>query len=152
VLNRSLLWHGVGIALLLGVGTACYNYDPVPSGVPAPGSVVSTSLTDSGMFQLARYLGPEVEAVNGRVERLNADDLVLSVSTVRNRNGVEHYWKGEMVTLPRPVIARVEVRKLAIGRSVFCAVLGIGGAIEVLQAFGVTNTGQQTTSDVTKSR
>ena len=146
--GRGRLSRGAGVALLLA-GAGCYNYDPVPQAAPEPGSVVSTTLTDGGSLDLGRYLGPEVNAVLGRVERLNADDLVLSVSSVRNRNGIEHFWKGEIVAVPRPDIANIDVRKLSITRSIFCVVLGVGGAYEILDAVGVVNSGQITPTGTT---
>jgi hypothetical protein len=140
------VWRFGSAVAVLAALLGCYNYDPAPAEGPVPGSVVTRTLTDAGALDLGHYLGPEVDAILGRVERINADDLVLSVSSVRNRSGIEHFWKGESVTLPRPDIAHIDERKLAIGRSVFCVVLGVGGAIEVMQAFGVVNTGQETTS------
>ncbi|HXQ28276.1 MAG TPA: hypothetical protein VN848_03315 [Gemmatimonadales bacterium] len=130
----------------------CYNFDPVPQTGPQSGSVVITTLTDQGSLDLGRYLGPQVAAVVGRVQRLNGDDIVLSVSSVRNHDGIEHFWKGETVTLPRPDIASVDIRKLSIGRSIFCVVLGIGGAYELTQAFGIGNSGQVNTGPVTPTR
>lgn len=140
--------RGVGAVFLSWGLAGCYNFDPVSQGVPAPGSVVATTLTDTGSVDLGRYLGPEVAVVTGRVERFTPDDVVVSVSSVRGHDGIEHFWKGETVTLPRPDIANLDVRKLAIGRSIFCVVLGLGGAFEVIQAFGVINSGQVNTGSV----
>lgn len=139
--------RGVAATFLLGVAVACYDYDPVPHGAPAPGAEITTTLTDAGSLDLARYLGPDVAAVSGRVERVNADNLVISASRVRTSNGVEHFWTGETVLLPRPDIGNVAVRKLAVARSALCVALGAGGVYELLQAFGVVGGA----SDVTTS-
>jgi len=63
------------------------------------------------------------------------------VTTVRNRNGVEHYWRGEVVALPRRDVANLQERKLARGRSSFLVLAGVGGSVALLQAFGVFSTG-----------
>jgi hypothetical protein len=144
---RAVLWAATAVwtcALTLG----CYNYDPAPDSGPAPGAIVTTSLTDAGALELGHYLGPMVDAVLGRVKRLDADSLVLSVTSVRQRNGIEHFWKGETITLPRSDIAHIDERRLAIGRSVFCVVLGVGGAYELMQAFGVYDQGQESSNSI----
>ena len=64
----------------------------------------------------------------------------------RNRSGIEHYWNGEAVTLPRSDVAGLRERKLATARTIVVVTGGVGGAIALLGAFGVINAGGTSTS------
>jgi len=128
------------LALLISPA-GCYNYLPLTTADPQPGTRVSAQLSDSGTLALGRYLGPDVAAVEGRLVAVTDQDIGISVATVRNRNGVEHYWKGEVVTLPRGDVAAVRQRKLAAGRSAVLVLAGVGGSVALLGAFGVFSTG-----------
>lgn len=130
----------VTVALLSSL-VGCYNYAPLTTADPRPGTRVTAQLTDSASFALAGYLGPDVAAVEGRLLTVTEQDIGISVVAVRNRNGVEHYWKGEVVTLPRGDVATLRERKLAPGRSAFLVLAGVGGSVALLEAFGVFSTG-----------
>ena len=129
------------VASLLLVLSACYNYAPLTTPGPQPGTRIAAELTDSGAATLASYLGPNVSTVDGQLMRLTGQELLISVVSVRHRNGVEDYWKGESVTLTRGDIATLHERKLAVGRSVFLVAGGVGSAVALLRAFGVIGSG-----------
>ena len=131
----------LGAVAVLSFLAACYNYLPLTTADPQPGAHVRAQLSDSGTLALARYLGPDVAAIDGRLVSVTDDEIGISVVAVRNRNGIEHYWKGEVVTLPRDDIATVRRRKLAAGRSAFLVLAGVGGSVALLEAFGVFGTG-----------
>lgn len=126
---------------LLGLAAGCYNYFPITAADPRPGTRVAAQLSDSGTLALSRYLGPDVAAVEGRLVAVTDQDIGISVVTVRNRNGIEHYWKGEVVTLPRGDVATLRQRKLAPGRSALLVLAGVGGSFAILDAFGLVSTG-----------
>jgi hypothetical protein len=101
------------------------------------------SLTDLGADSLARYLGPGVSTVDGKLLYATDSALQLSVNTVAMRSGQEQYWKGEAVSLPRIAIAHVEQRKVSWLRT---ALVG-GAALAVLASIkvsGVANGGGNT--------
>ena len=131
-------------AVLFGVLSGCYNYRPLSAVAPEPGTRVAAELTDSGTLALARYLGPDVAAVEGRLLTVTDQELSLAVVTVRDRRGIEQYWKGEKVILPRGDIATLRERKLALGRSVAFSVAGVGASLALLRAFGVYGSGSGT--------
>jgi len=126
---------------LLGLAAGCYNYFPLTTADPRPGTRVAAQLSDSGTDALSRYLGPDVAAVEGRLVAVSDHDIGISVASIRNRNGVEHYWKGEVVTLPRGDLVTLRQRKLAPGRSAFLVLAGLGGSFALLEAFGLVSTG-----------
>ncbi len=123
---------------LLGLLSGCYNYLPLTTAAPNPGTRVTADLTDSGTSILAPYLGPGVGSAD--------QELVLAVVATRNRSGIEHYWNGEAVTLPRSDVAGLRERKLATARTIVVVTGGVGGAIALLGAFGVINAGGTSTS------
>jgi hypothetical protein len=131
----------LALVTLLGLAAGCYNYFPLTTADPRPGTRVDAQLSDSGTLALGNYLGPDVAAVEGRLVAVSDQNIGISVVTVRNRNGVEHYWKGEVVTLPRGDVAKLRQRKLAAGRSAFLVLAGVGGSVGLLAAFGLVSTG-----------
>src|ERR1041384_785519 len=54
------------LILSFGVSAGCYNYNPLTTPTPQPGSYVAVTLTDSGSQELARFLGPNVFVGRGR--------------------------------------------------------------------------------------
>ncbi len=139
--------HGLSAATaLLGLLSGCYNYLPLTTAAPNPGTRVTADLTDSGTSILAPYLGPGVGSVDGQLVRLTDQELVLAVVATRNRSGIEHYWNGEAVTLPRGDVAGLRERRLATARTIVVVTGGVGGAIALLGAFGVINAGGTSTS------
>src|SRR5437867_9740986 len=86
------------IALVAVAGS--YAYLPV-SVAPTPGTYLSADLTESATEELARYLGPDIGTVRGRLVATDQGGLALSVLAVESRRGETGSWKGETVTLPR---------------------------------------------------
>ena len=120
--------------VLLG---GCYGY--YPASTPAPvGREVQVTLSDSGSFALARQVGPSTAAIDGRLASDSGNAMVLSVTNVRRRDGSEIDWKGERVTVPRPIVIKVEERRFSRGRTtLFAGALALG-LIGTHQALGGT--------------
>src|SRR5947208_15809096 len=127
------------------VTAGCYNYDPLVTPSPEPGTYVSLSLTDAGSQELARYLGPNVFIVRGRYLQHGDGGLLVSVASVELKLGNEVSWAGETVALPDSAISAIEVRQLARGRSAL--LLGAGVAGLVAPAAGLSMTGRGTRAD-----
>ena len=136
--NRRAGCAGVGrirtpVLFAALVATAgCYTYRPVASPHLEPGRFVVAELTERGSERLAGYLGRDVRQVRGRCLSVSDSALVVSVSSVELQGGVTLGWQGETVSLPRGLIARLEERRLARGRS---AVV-VGGSIVAVVAVG----------------
>jgi hypothetical protein len=127
---------GVAMIALLALESACYSDLPVTTPDPGVGAHLTAVLTDAGTAALAGYLGPAVGSVEGRLIAQTEEHLVLSVSSVRTRGGIEHYWKGEAVTLPRSDIAALAEHRLAAARTAVALGGVAGGALALLHAFG----------------
>jgi hypothetical protein len=98
----------------------CYGY--YPATTPAPvGHDVQVTLSDSGSFVLARQVGSSTEAIDGRFTSDSANAITLSVTGVRRRDGTEVDWRGEHVTVPRPMVLKLEERRFSRGRTTLFA-------------------------------
>ena len=131
-------------AILIGVlcSTAgCYNYNPLTTPSPDPGTYVAVTLNDAGSDELARYLGPSIFVVRGRYLGPSTEGLLVSVSSVETKRGLGYPWEGETVTLPTDAIASMDVRRLSKGRSLLLAGLGASGVVATTLAFSLLGGG-----------
>jgi hypothetical protein len=119
------------IVMAACVTAGCYNYAPLASVDPAPGTSLAVTLSDAGSETLMRSLGPEAFVVRGRYLGTDERGLLLSVTSVERRRGWVEPWSGETVALPNDVIASTEVRRLAKGRSLLLAGAGVVGVVAV---------------------
>jgi hypothetical protein len=130
----------VQVAILLTTcvtAPACYNYTHLAAPDPLPGAYLALTLTDAGSDSLARYLGPNVFVVRGRYR--NADDgaLLVSVTSVETRLGLQNSWAGETVRIQIGFVASCEMRQLAKGRSVLLAGAGVVAVVAAAAAFSL---------------
>ena len=100
------------LAPILCILCACYESVPTELGRIQPGLKLRVSLTDMGADSLARYLGPGVETIDGRLIDATATGVSLAVTQVSMRSGEEQFWKGETVVIPRSSLATVQSRRV----------------------------------------
>lgn len=117
--------------------SACYNYLPLTTPSPEPGTYVVVTLSDAGSLGLAPYLGPNVFVVRGRYVRDADQGVVVSVSSIELVRGDQVDWAGEQVTLPNKDIAAVRVRQLSKRRSALLVGVGITGLVATTAAFAL---------------
>src|SRR6266850_7585389 len=129
------------LAAALCLTAGCYNYNPLTTPSPEPGTYVAVRLNDAGSEELARYLGPSVFVVRGRYLGPSDGGLLVSVSSVESKRGIGYPWEGETVTLPTDAIASMDVRRLSKGRSLLLAGLGAGGVVATTLAFSLLGGG-----------
>jgi hypothetical protein len=130
------------VATIAGLA-GCYKYTPLAGTDPAPGARIAVELSPAGTDTLARFVGPNVTGIEGRVLQAAGSDLLLAVSVVRKRNGEEDFWKGETVSIPRGVILGLRQRRLSTSRTLLFA-----GAVAAASAtVGVAATGGGTGGD-----
>jgi hypothetical protein len=90
----------------------CYESVPIQVNSVQPGTKIRVTLTDAGTDSLARYLGPGVQTVDGKLISATDERLALGVTSVAMRSGQDQYWKGETVAIPRSALATVQQRKI----------------------------------------
>ena len=114
--------------------SSCHSYVPV-SSAPAKGMRVSAELTDLGTVELARYVGPGVEAIEGRLVQSSDSAVLLSVFKVRKRNGIEDFWTGEQVPVSRSFVARLSERQISRKRTALFSGAFAAGIAAIAVAF-----------------
>src|SRR5438128_6545214 len=119
----------------------CYSYNPLRTPDPEPGMSVAVTLTDAGTLELGPYLGLDAFIVRGRYVRADERGLVLAVLQVETKRGDWQPWAGESVTLPTGHIASLEARRLAKGRTVLLAGVGVASLAATTLAFTLTGGG-----------
>ena len=100
------------LAPVLCLLCACYESVPIELSRVTPGTKIRISLTDAGADSLARYLGPGVETIDGKLISSTETGVSLSVSQVAMKSGQDQFWKGETVVIPRYSLATVQARKI----------------------------------------
>ena len=124
------------LAPVLCVLCACYESIPIELGRVPPGSKIRVSLTDAGADSLARYLGPGVATIDGKLIATTDSGVSLSVSQVAMRSGQDQFWKGETVVIPRYSLSTVQARRLNKPKSVLLGGVLIA-ALATLRLSGV---------------
>ena len=117
------------LAPVLCVLCACYESVPIELARVQPGTKIRISLTDAGADSLARYLGPGVETIDGKLISTSETGVSLSVTSVAMRSGQDQFWKGETVVIPRYSLGTVLARKVNKPKSLL-----LGGVIVVALA------------------
>ncbi len=133
-IRRHPVFH---LVVLVGFLGACRTYVPIEGPQPEPGTKVRAELSDQGAANLASQVGPRAVAVDGHVASAGGPELVLAVSAVQRRDGLEEFWRGEQVTIPRADIASLRRERISpqrtgvvVGTAVALAFLlynGVGG-------------------------
>ncbi|HXT14055.1 MAG TPA: hypothetical protein VN706_00400 [Gemmatimonadaceae bacterium] len=121
------------IAPLLLAG-ACYGYYPVDGPSPV-GHEMQLNLTDSGAVALSRQIGPAAQTVSGRVTRDSANTLIVSLESVTLRDGTDTPYKGEHLSVGRPLIASMAERRFSRARTILFTGATIVALVAARQAF-----------------
>lgn len=126
----------------VAVLSGCYEYTPTLNPVAGSGAPVQVTLTDAGSEAVANQVGPRVAAIEGLCTSATSDSLVLAVTQTTARGGVDTFWKGERVALPRSAVASFGVRRLSATRTAIVSVVGVGAAVAAIASFGGGKTTQ----------
>jgi hypothetical protein len=127
--------------LLTTLLAGCHRYEPVTAATVARGSTVAVSLTDYGTANLGRLLGMGVETVEGSLLTVSDSAYMLGVRVVRQRDGIETFWRGEPVTIPRADVAEIRQRRFSRRKSALATVAVIAAAVGAVDAFIGTGSG-----------
>jgi hypothetical protein len=113
----------------------------VTAATVARGSSVAVSLTDYGTANLGRLLGMGVGTVEGSLVTVSDSAYTLAVQLVRQRDGIETFWRGEQVAIPRTDVAEIRQRRFARGKSALATVALLAAAYGAVEAFIGTGSG-----------
>ena len=119
----------------------CHRYEPVTAATVANGSSVAVSLTDYGTANLGRLLGMGVGTVEGNLVSVWDSAYTLAVQVVRQHNGVETFWRGEQVAIPRIDVAEIRQRRFSRSKSALATVALLAAAYGAVEAFIGTGSG-----------
>jgi hypothetical protein len=108
--------------------SACYSYTPVESAAVPPDTFVAVELTEAGTQELGRLLGNGIVRLEGDLVKESSDAFSLALKVARQADGIEVFWKGEVVDIPRHHVSRMYTRKLSKSRT-SAVVAGFVGAI-----------------------
>jgi hypothetical protein len=131
---RSAVRRLLCLTLLL-LAAACHRYEPVTAATVDRGADVSVALTDYGTANLGRLLGMGVGTIEGELLSMSDSALTVAVQLVRQRNGMETFWKGESVTIPRVDVAEIRQRRFSKGKSAVATMAVIAAAVGAVEAF-----------------
>lgn len=121
---------------MLPLLTGCHVYRPVTVDSAPMGTAVAIDLTDRGTADLGRLLGSGVDRVTGELLNVTERELRIAVRSARQADGIENFWKGEQVTLPRESVARVQERRLSKVRSGALSAALVAAAVAIWQGLG----------------
>ena len=123
---------------------ACYNYQPVTQPLAPAGQRLRVSLSPEGTTELAKYLGPRVEMVEGTLVSVQPDGTMsIAVEWVQTPGGVRQPWMGEGgVAIPATYIQNVQQHTLNKSASVLAAA-GITGGLIALAVLALNAGGSQ---------
>jgi hypothetical protein len=131
--TRIATWSVVVATLL---STACRNYVPLAAPTVAPGAKLQVRLTDRGRADVASFVGPGANTLEGRVTRYDDSVVVLSVTELARLNGQEETWAGESVTVSRSGIANVAEPRISVSRTALLATMIAAGAVAIALSLG----------------
>lgn len=138
--RRFVLWRAMLLSFCLGVTNGCYSYVPVAS-TPAPGSVLSLQLNDSGRVALGRTLGPTVDKIEGAVESASDSSYVLKMQSVTFFNGQTSNWTGESVAVGKQYVSNTSRRVFSNSRTTLAVLGGVGAVIAFIATRAVIGSG-----------
>jgi hypothetical protein len=110
-------------AVAVALDTGCFVYVPAVAD-PTPGAEVRVQLTPEGTTELARYLGPRVITVDGRLSSVAGDGAMMIAPTLLQiADGARQQWTAEdVVTFPRVYVTSVQERTVNRRKSTIAAV------------------------------
>ncbi len=144
MLLRARRTAAIASTVALSLQMACYTYRPVTQPLATAGQRLRVNLSSEGTTELAKYLGPRVEQVEGTLVSVQPDGTMsVAVEWVQTPGGVRQPWMGEGgVAIPAAYIQSVQQHTLNRTGSVLAA-LGITGGLVALAVVALNSAGSQ---------
>ena len=118
----------VVLPLMLLLFGGCYSYSTIGFDAVPRGARVSADLTTRGAVANEERLGGDIVIVEGTLESVGPDSVVLNVARTRNRGGSWAHWGGERVAIAQDAVATFRQRKFSVARTAI-ATAGVAAAI-----------------------
>jgi len=134
VLRRQRRLAATLAASVVGL-CGCYGYVAPRPGSSLVGTEAQLQLSDSGAVVLAAKIGPSAESITGRIVTDSAPGYVVSVASVRQRDGGETLWHGEHVLVDRALVVDAGTRRFSPSRTAFFSGVVSVGLLAARQAF-----------------
>lgn len=132
------------LGLLLAVTGGCYRYVPSDVELAPPGDDVRILVTRQGASQL-NEVAPGAAAtgmVSGKLERVEGDDLLLSVPVGERREGFMTIDMTQTIRVPRGEILNLESKEFDTAGTALvvaaAAAIGTGIVFGIIEGFGNT--------------
>jgi hypothetical protein len=118
------------VVLSVTLAGACYSYVPLATTPPTSGAELRVELNREGTATLTSRFGPNVTAVDGTLSSVSGDgSLSIGMSALQMANGArQELIAADTITLPRVLVAGVEVRTLN-RRKTTVAAVAIGAVV-----------------------
>lgn len=113
-----------GLAVLLQ--SACYTFVPTGGVVPAVGTRIALRINDAGRLALGGSMGPEIDQVEGMLQKKDSVEFVLAVRSVHTIRGGDQAWSGEQVRVKAAYVTGVSERKLSKSRTIVASAVSVG--------------------------
>jgi len=104
----------------------CYTMQPIRVD-PQVGTVIAVDVNDAGRAALSGSMGPDLSQVQGPLVEKDSTGYLVSVSSVRLRQGGEQVWSGERIRIRSEYLYTVYQRRFSVGRTVAISAIGAGG-------------------------
>jgi len=127
--------------------SGCYRWVPTEQAAVPPGAEIRATLTDAGIDEMRRYLGPDILSVDGPLVSWDARGLsVLSVTTLR-RAGFPPTTMTDTLRLAPNHVADVAIKELDGKRTAIFTVGVLGVAVGSVMAALIFGGGPEDTGE-----
>lgn len=151
--RRARLTAGLAtMSVLAALNAGCYTAVPIAGSEARMGRRVAVDLTDAGAVEMARQVGPRARTLTGDVTALTEREMVLALRAVSDVRGIETFWGGEQVTVPRASIGTMAERRLSRGRTAVFSVGMLAGLYAIARGVGAIGGGSDHRGDLPVSQ
>jgi hypothetical protein len=135
-MNRTSQWRTLISMTAVAVSICgCYSQIPITSFPPPPATHIVADVTDSGVVEMGKAIGPSAQSVEGIVQSASRDTVTLSMLRVDHRVGADVRWNRELVSFPSSALANSVESRFDRNRTVLAAAGIVMGAFLAARAF-----------------
>ena len=152
-MKRTTRWAtGLFLASVAAFNVGCYAAVPISGESLRIGRPVSAELTDAGTAEMASQVGPRIRSLFGDLNGSTDQALVLALRSATDYRGIESFWSGEHVTVPRVDIAHISERRLSRSRTALLTAGLLAGLYVAGRGFGLFAGGDDHRGDLPVSQ